>query len=84
MDLRRTPGDRVRSIVYQGEELSEDKELTLCLNNYRASGAGGYGCYAGCALVREQTEEISEQIIRYVDQHRDIRVDRTQWLKLNY
>lgn len=38
-DIRRSVGDRVVSIKYKGEELSNDKRLTLCLNNYRASGA---------------------------------------------
>ena len=69
---------------YAGKELPDGQVLTLCLNNYRASGAGGYEAYAGCEVVRDQPEEISELIIRYVDAHREIRVDRTQWLKVNY
>ena len=84
IDLRRAPGDRVVSLRFEGEELPEDRQLTLCLNNYRASGAGGYGFYAACETVREQPEEISELIIAYVDRHRDIAVDRTQWLHAIY
>ena len=83
-DLRRPAGDRIVSIRYAGKELPDGQVLTLCLNNYRASGAGGYEAYAGCEVVRDQPEEISELIIRYVDAHREIRVDRTQWLKVNY
>ena len=59
IDLRRAPGERVISIRWKGEELTEDQSLTLCMNNYRASGAGGYEAYADCETVREQTEEIS-------------------------
>lgn len=84
VDLRRAPGDRVTSIRFQGAELPEGQSLTLCLNNYRASGAGGYGFYTACETVREQPEEISELIIAYVDRHRDIAVDRTRWLHVNY
>ena len=72
------------SIRYRGEELPEDKTLTMCLNNYRASGAGGYEFYADCETVREQPEEISELIIGYVDKHRDITVDKTKWLTVLY
>ena len=34
--------------------------------------------------LREQTEEISELIINYVDRHRDIVVDKTRWLTVLY
>lgn len=83
-DIRRSVGDRVVSIKYKGEELSEDKRLTLCLNNYRASGAGGYGVYRQCETVRELPTEIAELIIAYVDRHRNITVDKHKWLKLIY
>ena len=81
-DVRRPPGERILSIRYQGEELAEDRQLSLCLNNYRASGAGGYAVYADCEILREQTEEIAELIIRYVDRHREICVDKTVWLQV--
>ena len=84
IDLRNAPGERVTSIRFRGEELPPDRTLTMCLNNYRASGAGGYEFYADCETVREQPEEISELIINYVDRHRDIVVDKTRWLTVLY
>jgi len=82
IDLHRAPGERVTSIRWHGEELPEDKTLTMCLNDYRASGAGGYDFYADCELVREQPDDIAELIINYVDRHRDIVVDKTYWLNI--
>ena len=84
IDLHRAPGERVTSIRWHGEELPEDKTLTMCLNDYRASGAGGYDFYADCELVREQPDDIAELIINYVDRHRDITVDKTYWLNILY
>ena len=84
IDLRRAPGGRVTSIRWKGRELPEGQSLTLCMNNYRASGAGGYEFYKDCETVREQTEEISELIIDYIDRHRDITVDKTKWLTILY
>lgn len=84
VDLHRALGERVTSIRYHGEELPEDKTLTMCLNDYRASGAGGYDFYADCETVREQPEEISDLIIDYVDRHREITVDKTRWLTVIY
>lgn len=72
------------SIKYRGKELPEGKRLTLCLNNYRATGAGGYDVYRECPLIREQPTEIAELIIAYVDRHRDITVDKTKWLNVIY
>ena len=84
VDARRALGDRVISIKYNGCELEDGKMLKLCLNNYRASGAGGYDVYKSCQTVREQPTEIAEMIIEYVLSHGSITVDRTRWLKVIY
>lgn len=80
MDVRRPLGDRVISMVYQGQELEEDRMLTLCMNDYRATGTGGYPFYAQCELVKDQPTEISQMIIEYIDRHKNITVDQTKWL----
>ncbi len=84
IDLRKPPGERVCSIIRHGAELPEDESLTMCLNNYRASGAGGYDCYAACETVGELPDEISSLIISYVDRRREITVDKTKWLTVLY
>lgn len=84
MDVRRPLGDRVISMVYQGKELEEDRELTLCMNDYRATGTGGYPMYAECALVKDQPTEIAEMIIDHIDRHKSVVVDQTKWLKVLY
>ncbi len=80
MDIRQPLGQRVCSIRYQGRELPAEQKLTLCMNDYRASGTGGYGCYLTCPTVRRQSTEISELIMDYVLEHGNIQVDRTKWL----
>lgn len=80
MDIRKPLGARVTSIRYQGRELPEGQTLTLCMNNYRASGTGGYGCYLTCPRVKEQSTEIAELIMDYVLEHGHIQVDTTKWL----
>ena len=83
-DLRRPVGDRVTSIIYEGEELAEDARLTVCINSYRAGGSGGYGVYAECPTVREGQDEIAQLITDYVRRHENIVVDKTKWLKVIY
>ena len=82
MDVRRPLGQRVTSIRYKGEELEDETELTLCMNSYRASGAGGYPFYTGCRVVKELNKDISELIMDYVTQHDEIKIDQTKWLKV--
>ena len=79
MELRRPVGERVTSIRFQGEELPEGRKLRLCLNNYRATGTGGYPAYAECPVVRDQPTEIVEMIMDYIKAHGEIRVDKTRW-----
>ena len=82
MDVRKPLGQRVVSIRYQGQELSGEQSLTLCMNNYRASGTGGYDCYRSCQKVRELSTDISELIMDYVLEHGNIQVDKTRWLRV--
>lgn len=80
MDIRNPVGSRVTSIRYQGTELPEDRTLTLCMNNYRSSGTGGYECFRHCKSVSQQQTEISELIMDYVLERGSIVVDKTKWL----
>ena len=80
IDTRRPTGSRVISIRYKGEELADGEKLKLCLNSYRATGAGGYPFYAQCELVCEQQKEIAEMIMDYVSSYKEIVVDQKKWL----
>lgn len=82
VDISAPFGQRVTSIRRNGRELTDAESLTLCLNNYRASGAGGYECYTGCEVVKNSPTEIVELIMDYISCHPEITVDKTQWLHL--
>ena len=72
------------SIKCRGAELAEVKSLTLCMNNYRATGTGGYPFYAQCKVVKDQPTEISQMIIEYIDRHKHVTVDKRKWLHVVY
>ncbi len=82
IDIARPCGDRVLSIRYQGEELLPDRQLSLCLNNYRAAGSGEYPFYASCRRLQETPTEIVELIMDYIMAHPLIAVDRHRWLSV--
>lgn len=68
-DISRPVGQRVVSLLVDGHPVADTDEFTICLNSYRASGTGGYGCYVGCPVVREIPHEMSELLLEYFRRH---------------
>ena len=54
--------------------MADTDTFTLCLNNYRYSGAGGYEVYRECPGVREINVEMVELIMDYLGSHDYIEV----------
>lgn len=80
VDISLPRGQRVLSIRHHGQELDAQQELTLCLNNYRAAGSGGYEFYTDCEMLDNSPTEIVELIMDYITANRKITVDKTRWL----
>ena len=83
-DLNKEVGNRVVSIKYKNEELSNDETLTLVMNNYRSSGAGGYEFYENCKIIKEILVEMPEIIINYFKNNPKVTVDKSTYLKTIY
>jgi len=81
-DITKEVGNRVTSIVYNGEELDDNTTLTLVMNNYRASGAGGYEFYTECKIVKEILMEMPDIIIDYFKNNKDVIVDKSKYLNV--
>ena len=71
-DLRNPVGERVTSLAYQGKALLPDATLRLVMNNYRATGAGGFACYLPCPRMQEVQTEVSELILDYLSRHEQV------------
>ena len=80
IDLRRPVGERITSMRRNGRDISPDEELLLCVNSYRASGTGGYDMLPALPVVRDIQSDVSELIIRYIEEKRFIAVDRHGYL----
>ncbi|MDO5445722.1 MAG: 5'-nucleotidase C-terminal domain-containing protein [Eubacteriales bacterium] len=79
IDTRRPLGDRVVSIKYKGRELGDAEKLTLCMNNYRASGNGGYPFYREAKTVSVVKKEVQELIFETIGRSGTVSVDRHKW-----
>ncbi len=76
-DLRRPAGTRVTTLARHGKPILADDSLTLVMNNYRATGAGGFDCYKPCLRVREIQTEVSELLLDYLQTHSPVDVSDT-------
>ena len=67
-DLSKPVGSRVVRLEVNGKPL-ENRKYTLVMNDYRATGTGGYAFYRDCKVAKEYTVDTQEMIIEYVKQH---------------
>jgi len=79
-DLTKPLENRVVSAKFKGKEIQKDQTLTLVMNNYRASGAGGYDFYKKAKVVKEIQMEMPQIIINYFQKHKEVIVDKTQYM----
>jgi 2',3'-cyclic-nucleotide 2'-phosphodiesterase/3'-nucleotidase len=73
-DLSLPIGQRVVKIARNGALVEDDHQLTLCMNNYRATGSGGYDAYLKCIRVREINTEVSELLLDYLAKYNYVMV----------
>jgi len=81
-DITKEIGNRVISMKFKGKEISDNDTLTLAMNNYRATGAGGYDFYRNCKVVGEVLNEMPDIIIDYFRCHKQVVVDKNQYLTI--
>lgn len=84
IDARRPLGDRVISMKIDGKEIASDQLITVCVNNYRASGTGGYDMIREARVIREIQTDVSELIISYIENHPHIHVNSHRSLTLHW
>jgi len=73
-DLKKPAGQRVSHIKFKGQDVQDSDTFTICMNNYRSTGAGGYDIYKDCPVVKEYQIEMSELIINYFEKHKQVSV----------
>lgn len=79
-DLSKELGNRVTSMTFKCSPIKADDTFTLVMNNYRATGAGGYEFYTECEVVREVLKEMPDIIIDYFRSHTQVVVDKSKYL----
>ncbi len=79
IDVSEPAGQRITALTYQGKTVRDGDEFTICLNSYRASGAGGYPEYTRCPIVREINVEMSDLILDFFKSHPKLSLKTRRW-----
>lgn len=74
-ELSNPIGRRVIAMEREGRPIRSDDTLTLCVNNYRATGVGGYDMLKACRRVREIQTEVAELLLNCFVEQGDVSVD---------
>ncbi len=65
IDPSKPLGSRIVKLEYNNVPVTDEQMFTLCLNNYRASGAGEYPMYKECTIAKEINIEMVELLMEY-------------------
>lgn len=65
IDPSKPLGSRIVKLEYNNVPVTDEQMFTLCLNNYRASGAGEYPMYKECSIEKEINIEMVELLMEY-------------------
>lgn len=68
-ELSRPVGSRVVSLRRNGKPVRDADVFTITVNNYRATGVGGYDVLRECPREREILTEMSEILLEYFENH---------------
>lgn len=82
-DLRRPVGQRVVALNRDGSPLP-DGTYTICMNNYRATGTGGYGVFRRCPVHRQYPQEMQELLADYIQRHSPVDISPQPPYRLLY
>lgn len=69
-------------VKFNGADVKDEDKLTLVMNNYRATGTGEYEFYKTCKVVKEIQIEMTDIIIEYFENHKNIEVDKTKYISI--
>ncbi len=69
IDYNKPMGNRISEVRVQKQLISPEKVYHICMNNYRASGAGGYEIYTHCKIVRQYGKDMFEVLLEYISKN---------------
>jgi len=80
INISRPVGERVVTLLYQGQPVQMDAEYDVVMNNYRAGGGGDYFMYQDKPVIKDIPTDVSELLADYFLKHKQIKaVQNNHW-----
>ncbi len=71
LDITKPVGKRVVQLHYQGHPINSSQPFRVVMNNYRASGGGGYTMFQHKPIIKDIQRDMTEVIAEYIETHSD-------------
>ena len=66
IDASKPAGQRVTKLQFKGKDVTPEQTFRIAINNYRASGGGGFAMFREGKIVWQSTNEIRDLLAEYV------------------
>ncbi len=80
IDLRKKVGSRITA-YYSGEKIESGKKYKVVCNNYRANGGGNFKMFKKGKVIKEIRKEITDLMIEYVYNNKEISLQKSENIK---
>jgi 2',3'-cyclic-nucleotide 2'-phosphodiesterase/3'-nucleotidase len=68
-DLTKPVGSRLTHLRYKGLDVRDDQSFRIAINNYRASGGGGYSMFKEGTVLWTSADGVRDYVARYIQSH---------------
>ncbi|MFO8030268.1 MAG: 5'-nucleotidase C-terminal domain-containing protein [Cyclonatronaceae bacterium] len=73
LDLSNEPGDRLTTLRYEGQPVSDEDRFTIAVNSYRAEGGGSFDMLEDATVLMEIDRSVGDMILDYLQDKEQIR-----------
>jgi 2',3'-cyclic-nucleotide 2'-phosphodiesterase/3'-nucleotidase len=82
IDISQPVGSRIKNLTYGGTAVADTDQFVIAINNYRASGGGGFPGVTTAPVVYNAQVPITQLLIQWVTDHGT--VDPTQFSTIDW
>ncbi len=75
-------GHRITRLTRNGVDVKDDDVFTLCINNYRAAGGGGFTSIKDAKTLKDIQRNVVEIIAEYIEKHKVIDFEEVHNIKV--
>jgi 2',3'-cyclic-nucleotide 2'-phosphodiesterase/3'-nucleotidase len=68
-DITRPTGQRLTHLKFNGEDVRDEQLFRVAINNYRASGGGGYAMFKEGRVLWTSADGVRDYIAHYLQEH---------------